>query len=212
MCWWNSTTCCTPGGPWCLWATQQQFSIIALSGWELEAPPFAHLGHEAERASLAQPPQSGKRHSVSQPLGSWSKALAKVIMSKNSTNCCCKHLGRLPSRLESSAEGGKKGKIFPFLSSGCCLQNVRALTSVLTLATSQPQCLHSCWQRTIGLTSFKNIFFFSPPHDFLCLPRRKKFVGNLWRYNSVLFQLRSGHVSHLLHLKVIVFQDLWSTV
>lgn len=154
-------------------------------------------------ASLAQPPQSGKRHSVSQPLGSWSKALAKVIMSKNSTNCHCKHLGWLPSRLESSAEGGKEGKIFPFLSSSCCLQNVRALTSVLTLATSQPQCLRSCWQRTIGHTSFQNIFFFSPPHDFLCLPRRKRFVGNLWRYNSVLFQLRSEHVSHLLHLKLL---------
>lgn len=177
-------------------------SLVWLGGGNPFFCPFSARGWESS-ASLAQPPQSGKRHSVSQPLGSWSKALAKFLMSKNSTNCCCKHLGWFPSKLEASAEGSKKRKIFPFLSSSCCLQNVRALTSVLTLATSQPQCLHSCWQRTTGLTSFQNIFFFSPPHDFLCLLRRKRFVGNLWRYNSVIFQLRSGHVNHLLHLKLL---------
>lgn len=177
-------------------------SLVWLRGGNPSFCPFKTRGWESS-SSLAQPPRSGNRHSVSQPLGSWSKALAKFLMSKNSTNCCCKHLGRHPSRLESSAEGGKKGKIFPFLSSSCCLQNVRVLTGVLTLATSQPQRLHSCWQKATGLTSFQNIFFFSSPHDFLCLPRRKRFVGNLWRYNSVTFQLRSGHASHLLHLKLL---------
>lgn len=130
-------------------------------------------------ASLAPSPQLGKKHSASQSFGSWSKALTKFLMSENSTNCCCRHLGWLPCRLGSSAEGSKKGNIFPFPSLSCCLQNVRLLASVLTLATSQPQCLQSCWQRATGLTSFQNIFFFSPCHDFLCLPRRKTFVGNL---------------------------------
>lgn len=203
------TACCAggtapPALPQVAPGACEQFSIVALSGRDVENPHFALLRHEATReCRLSGSPLSVREEALSQLFGSWSKALAKFLMSENLTNCCCKHLGWLPRSLGSSAEGSKKGNIFPFLLLSCCLQNVRLLASVLTLATSQPQCLHSCWQRATGLTRFKNIFFFSPGHDFLCLPRRKRFVGNLWRYNSVTFHLRSGNASHLLHLKLL---------
>lgn len=178
--------------------------IASLPDWEVKNNHFAISITERVSPLHLNFSSPGRGSQSDGSLRSRNKALAKPLMSESFTDCCCKHLGWLPCTLGSSAEGGKEEKhFFLFLLWSCCLQNVRLLASVLTLATSQPQCLHSCWQRESGLTSFQNIFFFSPPHDFLCLPRRKRFVGNLWRYNSVTFHLRSEHTSHFLHLKLL---------